>query len=95
MDDFNEIEFSKLYDEATFAILMAYDFHKKSKILMENGRMKSASDQIQIVRQNAEKLNAIIIKIMVGLEEHQNNMGNDWVFQKTITDEFIGKYGGL
>jgi hypothetical protein len=95
MDDFNEIELSKLYDEATFVILMAYDHHKKSRILMENGRMKSATDQIQIVRQNAEKLHVILNKIMGGLEDHQNNMGNDWVFQKTITDEFIGKYGGL
>ena len=53
MDDFNEIELSKLLDEATFVILMAYDHHKRAKTLMENGRTKTAFEHVKIVLQNA------------------------------------------
>jgi uncharacterized protein (DUF1786 family) len=92
MDDFNEIELSKLLDEATFVILMAYDHHKRAKILMDNGRKKTAFEHVKIVLQNAERLQATITKVIEGLEESHESFGQDWIFQKSKTDELIGKY---
>ena len=92
MDDFNEIELSKLLDEATFVILMAYDHHKRAKTLMENGRTKTAFEHVKIVLQNAERLQATVTKIIEGLEENHERNGHDWIFQKPTTEEFIGKY---
>lgn len=56
MGNSNQIELTRLYEEATFVILMAYDHHKGSKLMMENGRMKTAGGRCKVVPQNAEKI---------------------------------------
>jgi len=88
----NEIELSRLYEEATFVILMAYDHHKRSRVLMENGRMKTASEHGKIVLQNAEKLQATIAKVIAGLEENSTSVPCDWASKNQLHPEWMGKY---
>ena len=92
MDDFNEIELSKLLDEATFVILMAYDHQKRAKILMENGRTKAAFEHVKIVLQNTERIHATITKVIEGIEGSHESLGHDWIFQKPRSDDFVGKF---
>lgn len=92
MENSNEIELTRLYEEATFVILMAYDHHKRSKVLMENGRMKTASEHGKIVLQNAERLLATIEKVIAGLEETPARSQRDWIRKSQISQEMVRKY---
>lgn len=92
MQNSNEIELTRLYEEATFVILMAYDHHKRSKVLMENGCIQTASEHGKIVLHNAERLMATIAKVIAGLEEVASLAQRDWVGKSPINPEMMRKY---
>jgi hypothetical protein len=92
MGNSNQIELTRLYEEATFVILMAYDHHKRSKVMMENGRMKTAGEHCKVVQQNAEKLLATITKVIEGLEEVSSLAQREWISKNQVNPEMMRKY---
>lgn len=92
MENSNEIELMRLYEEATFVILMTYDHHKKSRVLMEKGRLKTALDHVKIVLQNAERLQATMVKVMAGLEENSVGINHSWVHKLPPNEDFLGQH---
>lgn len=91
MGNSNQIELTRLYEEATFVILMAYDHHKRSKLMMENGRMKTAGEHCKVVQKNAEKLLATITKVIEGLEEVSSLTQREWISKNHVNPEMMRK----